>query len=52
VLEKVQFALRNLGFESAQARRAVLEVQKAHGEPPPLERALREALLIATARFV
>ena len=52
VLEKVHFALRKMGFESAQARLAVLEVQRAHDEPLPVEQALREALSVATARFV
>jgi Holliday junction resolvasome RuvABC DNA-binding subunit len=48
-LEKVRFALRQMGFRDAQARRAIAEVAKMHGETPTLEQALREALLVATA---
>jgi hypothetical protein len=50
VLEKVRLALRRMGFEHAQARRAVAEVRRAHDEPLPVEQALREALFLATAR--
>ena len=50
-LEKVRLALKNLGFRDGEARRAVAAVVCAHDpdEPLALERALREAVLFATA---
>jgi 5-methylcytosine-specific restriction endonuclease McrA len=49
--EKVRWALRNLGFHDGVARRAVAVVAERHDsrEFLDLERALREALLAATA---
>jgi hypothetical protein len=49
-LEKVRATLRSLGFREAQAREAVATVAKLHAnERLTLERALREALLVAAA---
>ena len=49
--ERVRWALRNLGFPDAVARRAVAAVAELHDsrESLDLERTLREALLAATA---
>jgi hypothetical protein len=49
--EKVRLALRGLGFRDAEARNAVVAVRRRHEqeEALTLERALREALLVATA---
>jgi Holliday junction resolvasome RuvABC DNA-binding subunit len=51
VYEKVRIALRGLGFRDAQARRAVAAIVDKHepSEDLPLEQALREAILVATA---
>jgi hypothetical protein len=48
-LDKVRNALRNMGFLDTQARHAIAEVARMHDEAPPIEQALREALLVATA---
>jgi Holliday junction resolvasome RuvABC DNA-binding subunit len=49
--DKLHAALRALGFREAEARRAIATVVKMHDrhEPLPLEQALREAVLVATA---
>ena len=51
ILEKVHKALRAMGFRESEVRRAINEVMTAHDarEPLVLERALRDALLVATA---
>jgi hypothetical protein len=50
-IDKVRLALRGLGFRDVEARRAVAAVANGHDphEPIVLERALREALSVATA---
>jgi 5-methylcytosine-specific restriction endonuclease McrA len=48
-LDKVRNALRNMGFQDAQARHAIAKVARMHDKVPPIEQALREALLVATA---
>jgi 5-methylcytosine-specific restriction endonuclease McrA len=47
-LDKVRRALRGLGFRDSEALRAVEAVARKHAEPPSVEQALREALLVAT----
>jgi 5-methylcytosine-specific restriction endonuclease McrA len=49
--EKVHLALRGMGFRDAEARKATAAVAAMHrdSEPPGLEQALREAVLLATA---
>jgi len=51
VLEKVHKALRAMGFHESEARRAIKKAMTAYDarEPLDLERALRSALLVATA---
>ncbi|HVR19779.1 MAG TPA: hypothetical protein VMS65_08785, partial [Polyangiaceae bacterium] len=51
IFEKVHRALRALGFRESEVFRAIQEVVTVHDarEPLDLERALRNALLVATA---
>jgi hypothetical protein len=47
---KVFLALKGMGFRAVQARQAIAEVEKMHEQTPTVEEALREALLVATAK--
>jgi 5-methylcytosine-specific restriction endonuclease McrA len=50
IFEKVRLALTKMGFRDGEARHALEEVQRRHGEMQPVEQVLREALLVATAK--
>jgi 5-methylcytosine-specific restriction endonuclease McrA len=50
LFDKVHLALTTMGFREAQARHAVDHVQRLHPESLSAEQALREAVLVATAK--
>jgi hypothetical protein len=50
LFDKVRLALTTMGFRDAQARHAVELVQRLHPESLSAEQALREAVLVATAK--
>jgi 5-methylcytosine-specific restriction endonuclease McrA len=53
-MQRVHLALRTMGFRDSDARMAVARIESQHEdvEGLPVEQALREALLAATARFL